>query len=215
MSKLHHRRGLLYLACVSLICAIVIMCAGASPAQSGRRSGKTPDNKTTTAAQPKITLFVTIEGRNQSANIPFYLSDTALAACVDRLRDATDVSVGASARDMSREGAVNRAKSEKELYVVWLQLENDYNNPSKPTRSGPEQVYVRYTIFEPVTANVKAEGRTTHETYRTGGGGVSTRSSSRRSPIYSESDLKKAAREAADRVLKALQIDPPPESSPS
>lgn len=192
-----------------------MICASGSPAQSGRRSAK-PGEKSTTSTPAKITLYVGIEGRDPStANIPFYLSDTALAACVDRLRDVTEVSVGASARDMSREDAVKRAKAEKELYVVWLQLENDYNNPAKPSRSGPEQVYLRYTIFEPGTANVKVEGRTTHETYRTGGGGVSTRSSSRRSPIYSESDLKKAAREAADRILKALQIEPPPESSPS
>ena len=214
MKALDHRRGLPLLASALLVGATVAICANSCPAQSGRRSSK-PAEKTGTTTAAKFTLFIGIEGRDQSAaNIPFYLSETALAACVDRLRDATGVSVGASARDLSREEAVSRAKSEKELYVVWLQLENDYNNPAKPSRSGPEQVYLRYTIFEPGTASVKAEGRTTHETYRTGGGGVSTRSSSRRSPIYSESDLKKAAREAADRILKALQIEPPPESSP-
>jgi hypothetical protein len=201
----------LFLVISAIFVAIALFTAESAHAQSGRRSSKSPEKSTSAA---KVTLFVAIGERDQTANVPYYLSDTALASCIDRLRDATEVSVGASARGMSREDAVRRAKTEKDVYVVWLEIEGDFTNPNKQSKSGPELLYVRYTVFEPGAATIKAEGRTQRETYRTGGGSVSAKSSSRKSPVYSDTALKAAAREAADALLRVFHIDPPIETTP-
>jgi hypothetical protein len=211
MTKLRHNgRSFTYLATVSLLIAMTL-CASTANAQSGRRS-KSADKPA--LAKPKVSLFVSIEDRNQFSNIPYYLSDTALDSCIDRLRDATEVSVSSSARGMTRAEAVHRAKAEKEIYVVWLQIESEIPDSKKPSKKGPEELYLRYTIFEPVTANVKVEGRTQHQIYRQAGGGMSSPTSSRNSPIYSEYALKQAAGEAADRVMRAFEITPPEEHVP-
>ena len=105
---------------------------------------------------------------------------------------------------MDRVDAVRRAKAEKEDYVVWLQIESDVLDAGKQQKDGPDELYVRYTIFEPVTGKVRQSGRTHQQIYKTGRGGVST--STRNSPVYSEYALKQAAREAAARILEAFDI---------
>ncbi len=197
---------------------VLLVTAGAANAQSGRRaqtqpaapsiSGPKAAAKTAPAARQRISLFVGVEDRNTFSNVPYYLSDTVLESCVDRLREAPSVSVSASGRGLPRVDAARRAKAEKEIYVVWLQLESDLASSRKQSRkSSPGDLYLRYTIFEPVTAKIKAEGRTHQQIYRTGRGGVLGPTSSRNTPIYSEYALKQAAREAALHVLEAFNIN--------
>jgi hypothetical protein len=199
-----------------ILVLILLVSGGAAKAQSGRRtqtppaapsiSGAKPVTKTEPAPQ-RISLFISIEDRNPFANIPYYLSDTVLDSCVGRLREASGVGVSASGRGLARTDAIHRAKSEKEIYVVWLQLESDLAGSRKSGKSSPGDLYLRYTIFEPGTAKIKAEGRTHQQIYRTGRGGVLGPTSSRNTPIYSEYALKQAAREAAQHVLEAFNIE--------
>ena len=56
---------------------------------------------------------------------------------------------------MTRAAAVHRAKAETETYVVWLQIESDIPISAKQSKSGPRELYLRYTIFEPTTARIK------------------------------------------------------------
>jgi hypothetical protein len=191
---------------------IILICASITSAQSGRRSAKSTEKST--APQKKVSLLVSIEDRNPFSNIPYYLADTALDACIDRLRDAAEISVSSSTRGMSRADAIRRAKTEKEIYVVWLQIVSGLPDSAKPSKKAPEELYLRYTIFEPTTARVIAEGRTHQSIYRMSGGGVSSQTSSRDSPIYSEYALKQAAREAGDLVMRAFEITPPEERPP-
>jgi hypothetical protein len=201
----------------SILFACMFVCVCAAQAQSGRRSTTTTTTtapsisgpKTVEKAQaktPKIQLIVGIENRNPFSNVPYYLSDTVLDNCVRHLGDAEEVHVTASGRGMTRADAITRAKTEKEAYVVWLQIESDVTSSSKQSRNDPGDLYVRYTIFEPVTTKIKQWGRTHQSIYRTGPGGVSAPTSSKSSPIYSEYALKQAAREAAERVLEAFDI---------
>lgn len=187
--------------------AIALACSSIA-AQSGRRSSK-PLDKSDKAPQRKISLLVSVEDRDQFSNIPYYLADTALDNCIDRLRDSPEISVSSSARGMSRADAIHRAKAEKLLYVVWLQIVSDIPVGAKQPKRGPEELYLRYTIFEPGDGRVTAEGRTHQGIYRISGGGMSAPNSSRNSPIYSEYALKQAAREAAELVMKAFEITPP------
>src|SRR6266571_1007749 len=99
-----------------LFIAIGVTFVALGQAQSGRRSPKSAD-KTEKPPQRKVSLLVSVEDRDQFSNIPYYLADSALDNCIDRLRDAAEISVSSSARGMSRAEANHRAKAEKEIYV--------------------------------------------------------------------------------------------------
>lgn len=183
-------------------------------AQSGRRSSngqttapsvsgpKTVDK--TPVKAPKIQLLVSVEDRNPLVSVPYYLSDTVLDNCVRRLNDATEITATTAGRGMTRAEAISKAKAQKEAFVIFLQIETDVTPSAKQAKNGPDELYVRYTIFEPATARTRQWGRTHQQIYKTGQGGVST--SSKNSPVYSEYALKQAAKEAAERVLEAFEI---------
>jgi len=107
---------------------------------------------------------------------------------------------------MNRAEAAKAAKAETERYVVWLQLGNDTGDAGKPIQNGADQLYVSYVIYEPLTANIKATGRTYHGIVKVGNIGVSGPTSTRRSTVYAEETVKRSAREAAERVLEAFDI---------
>jgi len=195
---------------------LILACAMLTQAQSGRRSTGAPPSTPSVsgpktvekapAKAPRIHLLVGVENRNPFTNIPYYLSDTVLDNCVRRLADSADIVPNAVGRGMDRVDAVRRAKAERESYVVWLQIQSDVLDSGKQQKNGPDELYVRYTIFEPVTAKVRQSGRTHQQIYKTGRGGVSSPTSSRNGAIYSEYALKQAAREAAERILEAFEI---------
>ena len=208
---------------MKLFLAMVILFASISAlqAQSGRRStgGSTTSTTSTTPSvagpktiekkptpKPQLMLLVGIEDRITLGPVPSYLSDTVLDNCVRRLGEAADVIPKSLGRAVARTDAINRAKGEKDTYVVWLQLGSDLEDAGKQSRNGPDELYVRYTIFEPVTGKVKQAGRTHKQIYRVGRGGVSAPTSSKNNPLYSEYAVKQAAQEAAERVLEAFDL---------
>ena len=209
-SVVHELRSLI------IFVAIVSACTHVTFAQSGRKSTGPPTTapsvsgprnvEKTTPKPPPIQLLVGVEDRNPVSNMPYYLSDTVMDNCVRHLNDAVEVNATAGQRGMTRGDAVNRAKAaDKNSFVVWLQIESDAMASAKQSKNGPDELYVRYTIFEPGTAKVKQWGRTHQSIYKTGRGGVSG-TSSKNSPLYSEYALKQAAREAAERILEAFDI---------
>src|SRR5439155_24130738 len=179
-------------------------------AQSGRPSSNGQPTATSVSGPktvekapvnaPKIQLLVSVEDRNLLVSVPYYLSDTVLDNCVRRLNDATEINATIARRSMTRAEAVIRAKAQKEAYVIFLQIESDITPSAKQAKNGPDELYVRYTIFEPATARIKQWGRTHQQIYKTGKGGGST--SSKNSPVYSEYALMQAARVGAERVLE-------------
>lgn len=195
---------------------VLVLSLSTAKPQSGRRSTNSPattpsvsGTKTVEkkpAAKPQLMLLVGIEDRNTFSSIPYYLSDTVLDNCVRRLGEATDVIPKSLGRGVARSDAIARAKAEKDLYVVWLQLGSDLEDSGKQSKNGPDELYVRYTIFEPVSGKVKQAGRTHKQIYRVGRGGVSAPTSSKNNPLYSEYALKQAAQEAAERVLEAFDL---------
>jgi len=209
MNALYNRRVILFVA-------ILFACAHVTHAQSGRRS---TDGTTTTAPSvsgpktvekkpakaPKLQLLVGIDNRDPNSNIPYYVTDTIIDNCVRRLGDATDVIVTSAGRAMNRSDAIKAAKEETVRYVVWLQIGSELaDSGKKPSKNSVDELYVSYTILEPGTAKFKQTGRSHHEIYQTGRGGVST--PNKNSPLYSDYALKQAATEAAERVLSAFDI---------
>jgi hypothetical protein len=201
-----------------IIFAILFACASVAYAQSGRRS---TGGTTTTAPSvsgpktvekkpekpPKLQLLVGVDNRDPTSNIPYYVTDTVIDNCVRRLGDASEVMVTSAGRGMNRAEAVKRAKEETVRYVVWLQIGSELADAGKkPSSNSVDELYVSYTILEPVTAKFKQTGRSHHQIYQTGRGGVSSPTSSRNNPLYSEYALKQAALETADRVLEAFGI---------
>lgn len=209
MNTLCHRRTL---------AVIAVLFAGAlvGQAQSGRRS----TTETTTTAPsvsgpktvekkpekpPRLQLLVGIDNRDPTSNIPYYVTDTVIDTCVRRLGDASDVMVTSAGRGMNRSDAIRRAKEETVRYVVWLQIGSDLADAGKqPTKNSMDELYVSYTILEPGTGKFKQTGRSHHQIYQTGRGGVSV--PNKNSPTYSEYALKQAAQETAERVLEAFDI---------
>jgi hypothetical protein len=209
MTTLYHRRILLF-------AAILFACAAVSYAQSGRRSTTVP---TTTAPSvsgpktvekkpekpPRLQLLVGIDNRDPSSNVPYYVADTVIDICVRRLGDASDVIVTSAGRGMNRADAIKAAKAETIRYVVWLQIGSELADAGRqPSKNSVDELYVSYTILEPETAKLKQTGRSHHQIYQTGRGGVSA--PIKNSPLYSEYALKQAALETADRVLAAFDI---------
>ena len=199
----------------SLFILLLLSCVTYVQAQSGRRSTTTPTTPSVSGTKPvekvtkpapRITLLVGVENRSPFLNIPYYLSDTVLENCMQRLNDSADVVPRSVGRGMERADAVRRAKEEKEAYVVWLQVESDVVDSGRQQKEGPDELYVRYTIFEPQTGKVRQSGRTHKQIYKTGRGGVSTPTSTRNGPLYSEYALKQAAREAAERILESFEV---------
>lgn len=209
MNALYNRRVILFVA-------ILFACATVNHAQSGRRS--TNGTKTTAPSvsgpktvekkpekPPRLQLLVGIDNRDPNSNIPYYVSDTVIDNCVRRLGDASEVIVTSAGRGMNRADAIKRAKEETVRYVVWLQIGSELADSGKqPSKNSVDELYVSYTILEPGTAKFKQSGRSHHQIYQTGRGGVST--PNKNSPLYSEYALKQAATEAAERVLAAFDI---------
>lgn len=209
MNALKHRRAL---AVIAVVFAGII----ASYAQSGRRS---TGGATTTAPSvsgpkavekkpekpPGLQLLVGIDNRDPTSNIPYYVTDTVIDNCVRRLGDASDVIVTSAGRGMNRAEAIKRAKEETVRYVVWLQIGSELADSGRqPSKNSMDELYVSYSILEPGTAKFKQSGRSHHQIYQNGRGGVSA--PTKNSPLYSEYALKQAARETAERILLTFEI---------
>lgn len=197
-----------------LLIVLLLSCAAYTQAQSGRRATTPPPTPSVSGArtvekpapQPvKLRFLVGVEERSPFLNVPYYLSDTVMDNCVRRLGDAANVIPTAIGRGIDRVAAVRRARTEKDAFVVWLQVESDALDSGRQQKDGPDELYVRYTVFEPQTGKARQSGRTRHSIYKTSRGGVAT-PTSRNGASYSEYALKQAAREAAERILEAFEI---------
>jgi len=217
ISSHYHQRSLSHFTVAALF--VVIVASAGTQAQSGRRAPK--GTKTVpTVSGPKevekppvpvkddrIPLALAIEELDPFSGIPYILAGTIRDTCAVRLTASAAVKVEIVGRGMNRSEAVKRAKAEKETYVVWLQIESDVFDRNRTGIDPPESLYLRYTVFSPVTGKTKTSGRTS-QVYRGGGGVLGRIPSSRGSSIYSEYALKEAAREVAEQVLEAFSINP-------
>ena len=204
-----------------------LSCVGTDIAQSGRRARtstpapvSTPEptpaptpNTSSEKPKPRFTFLIGMDRLNGLGNIPRYAYDDALRSLVDRLNDSLVVQVSGTPNDMSRGDAVQKAKLEKEGYVVWLQLELDTMS-SNTQNSGTPDIVIQYSVLAPTTAKQVTYGRTYTQAQRNGGGILNTRTSS----IYGDRYLNLAAQEAADKILAYFRshgpAPPPPNKKP-
>jgi hypothetical protein len=162
---------------------------------------KQPEKKPV-ANVPKVNLILAAN-RDLFTGILPYLYDSVLQSCAARLNDSSGVQVEVVPREMTRSDAVKRAKAEKDGFLVWLQLRVD--NFSGSSANSLDGIYIDYTVFESTTAKVRTQGNAYQAAHRQGGvviPGTSGRSSS----AITESRLREAAQDAAERILKALHV---------
>jgi hypothetical protein len=197
-----------------LLIAIVVAATALVCAQSGRRSAsKSPVPASTPAAEekpletrtdiaPKLQLLVGIQDPGAFDGVPAYVSDDVIRACVGRLNESAGVAATVTSDKMTRHDAIKLAKSESQRFVVWLEVRSEGMDASTGV-SSRYNLYVTYTIFEPATAKVKASGRAQHGTYSAGKVGIGVPRPSNVDPNYA---IRESARQAADKILSALEI---------
>jgi hypothetical protein len=217
----NHRRVLSVVASslsVVAVFALIALWAGPVAAQSGRRaprSSSAPAPTPTPQAEPverkpaaetraALSFIVGIDRVANFANIPMYLYDTVLRACAERLDDSPSVKVNIANREMNRGEAIKRAKAETESHVVWIQLR--FDSGMGQSDADLREVYLDYWVFAPTTAKVITNGRSYQQVYRGGGVIVMPRPGGRASLPYIEQLLKQAARDAAERILSAMDL---------
>ena len=193
--------------------AMLFVCALAVAAQSGRRAPKsapvpvgTPEPEPTPTlskpekVKPAFTFIVGMESNGGFSRVPLYVSSGVLRTFASRLDDSQSVAVQVESRDIGRAGAVQRARSEKEAYVVWLQLvQNNFSGRSGATDDSYD-VSIEYVVLAPTTAKQVAGGTVFPGTYRNRGVIAPTSSSN------GDYRLNQAAKAAAERVLDHFHV---------
>ena len=209
-------------AAVLFIIAVVAPCTRAQLGRGPKRDeSPTPKPTPVPSAKPsnrdksaRPTLIVTKLVQSPSLTIETRI---AFEGFVQRLSESRDVDVRSVATDVSRGEAVKRAKAERDAYVVWLRTEVDV--PDTETASiatiNPGCVLIAYTVYSPQSARIKTEGRTSQRDYVPAGCVASAShpapQPSERYPheLPYEERLKRAAHEAANRVLRAFNLPVP------
>jgi hypothetical protein len=202
---------------------LVLSYVSTSLAQSGRRVRKSdpvpvappePEPSPTPGAareklKPRFTFLVGVDRHGGFANIPLYAYDSVLGNVVARLDDSPAVQVNGSQSDMNRSDAVQKAKAEKEGYVILLQLELDAMSSNSQNSRTPD-IVIEYSVLAPTTAKQLTYGRTYTQAQRNRGGILNPGTSG----IYGDRYLNQAAQEAADKILAYFRshgpATPPP-----
>lgn len=194
------------------VCAVALLCLSQSAlAQSGRRqktvSSPSPPADTTTKdkegeakprAEKPAPLATVIVGGDRFSNSmtvgPTYI-DEAVESCTEDLNR----SGGLEARgggNMTRKEAVDRAKKETEVYVLWLEMRIEGNRA--------DDVTVSYILLRPQTAKIMASGNVYLATRRVGRGpvGVGVPGIGGRMPL--QYLMREAGREVAGRIADKI-----------
>jgi hypothetical protein len=176
--------------------------SGDQPAQPTPTPTPTP-TVSTDKQKPLLKFIVGIDRFDGFSGVPMTAYGGVLRNCADRLADSASVKVEVAQRDMSRSDAMDRAKKEKDAYVVWLQVR--VNNMGSNRSGTLDNVSIEYTVFEPTTAKRITSGATYPSAQRKGNVVLGRRTSD----LYNDELYNRAAREAAERILARFRIGLP------
>lgn len=214
---------------VCAACAVAM--TSLAHAQSGRRSPtmsktspapptaeKSGEAAATTTATKKdvkpLASFVIAEDTGSAFDVDYTARRIVLSAFVARLDQSSVVAVTRGGR-LTRKEARDRAKTEKEAFVVLVELEEELDNIStRGGRARPEDrlLVIKSYVYTPATGDLKFTDRFVARPYdsRASVGGV-------RVPVPSggtyglEAQFERAGRDAAQRLLSRFDITLPPE----
>jgi hypothetical protein len=193
-----------------VITVITLLSVAIAGAQSGRKSPRsaplppvpmpTPEKTAPVVnekSKPALTVIVGFERMNYYGNAAMVDEGAALRALVQRLNDHAGVEVADTKRNMTRSDALRAAKGEKEAYVIYVEISLDQMDGD---------LRMSYWVYSPQTAKIKASGRTYPSAYRNRGVILNPRST-----VYGTRQMEEAARDVAERILKAFQLHIPSE----
>ena len=192
---------------------LVAGCALAIVAQSGRRARKpepvptptpeaTPEPTPNAKPTPTFRFVVGVDKYGNFSRVPLYTYSGVVRSCAGRLADSRSVKSEISTHDMSRADAIRQAKAEQEAYIVWLQLRPNNFSGQTGANDNPNNVYIQYSVFAPVSGEQVTSGNTFPEAYRNARVRLPTSTTS--GDYY----LNLAAQGAAERILDHFHLRP-------
>lgn len=202
----------------TIILAVVLLAVSVQ-AQSGRRHTKpppaapvpTPTPEPSPSATPQdkeseISFYLGADRGTAFVSFPWAYYSAVLQGCAERLRAGSSANVDFTERHLSRGEAIEKAKAETKTYVVLLTLVAD--SMTNRNQSSYGDLELDFVVFAPQTAKVVISGRTYPNANRRGPLVVGPT----RGPaggIYRERLLNEAGEDAANRILKALNLNVP------
>lgn len=204
-----------YRLALSISCILILSQAGNAQLNSGPKR----DSPSTASKEAPLHLVGTY--LIPKPNVAFH-TGLVFRNLLERLQESVLLRVSEE-KEMRRKDAADLAKRGEDSFVVWLQLDmelgrNDEAKDSETTAFraiNPACLFVSYEVFAPKTGKTIKQGHEYQPGYQdrcAGGVYHTTPYPDRPMPTHStpELDLKHAAREAADRIITALDIPVPP-----
>lgn len=180
-------------------------------AQSGRRRATPepaapvptptpePTPKPKQESKSDLGFIVGVDQSDSFNSVPLTYYSTVMNACADRLRRNSSATV-TTASQLTRSEAIKKAKSEKTTYVVYLRFTSmsmrDYSS---------QEAELEFIVYAPTTAKVATSGRSYKNANNKGPIVVQPPGGSG-NIVYQEQLLRRAAEDAADRILKSLHL---------
>jgi hypothetical protein len=173
--------------------------------------------KTDPSGAPLFSFYV-LEDENTDLflNLPSSTHTLVMNSFITRLQDSPNVSVAAGGKS-DRKRAHDHAKIERDAFTVLVQLDAETTGGRPPTTGRPTDLgslVVRYYVYAPTTATLKLQGQVYMRPYQASArvGGVRVPlPTPRTNRLPVEYAFEQAGREAAERIMSALDIHIPPE----
>jgi hypothetical protein len=215
-------RRLVSVACAALM---VVALACAAQAQSGRRVQKQkeiapvpqpspePEAKKSAPEPTQTFNLLVLADNTYSMSGSTTAQQTVQQAFMQRLHESPSLVIATDSARTTRGGASKRAKDERERFVVWIGLRASgmNNDPAGIRRPRPEDYYIEYAVYEPVTGKTRAAGNVyLRPGYGSVGGVVVGAPSCYPAVFANEYEFIFGAIDAANRVMKSLYLPLPP-----
>jgi hypothetical protein len=184
-----------------------------TPQEAQGESESVPRGSSSSATKSTVASFLVFENDDAFLAIDRMTRQDITDAFVRRMSQAAGVSASSSGR-ATRQEARDRARSEREAFIVLFQIEEDSFAAGSSSRSDPRTFVIRTYVFAPQTGDLKFQDTVHQRPYRESAtiGGIRVPVPNRRIERYpSELQLQQAARDAADRLLRRFNITLPPE----
>lgn len=211
-------------AFVSFSLLFAAALAAGTWAQSGRRAPKpqeiAPVPTPTPVPTPKrhetdVTnkINVLVVGEESYAMQASTVEGLVRESFMQRLRESGSLVIDTDSSRTTKGGAQKRAKDEKERFVVWMTLRyaGGAVDPINMQRARAQDYYIEYGVFEPATGKTHSSGNVyLRAGYGTIGGVAVGAPTCYPSTYANELEFVYGAIDTANRVMRSLDVPPPP-----
>jgi hypothetical protein len=212
-----------------LLALALLALASVASAQSGRRAPKpattptpeaTPEAESESVSRPRaqkpsdvIVSFIVVEQEAVFLNLDYGAKQAVMETFMRRLGQSRAVSVSSGGKG-GRKDARDRAKKERETFVVLFEMEEERAAMGEASvgRVDSRTLLLKTYVYAPESGDLKYTDTIMQRPYRpsTTVGGVRVPVPGRRVEQYpSQLQLEQAARDAADRLMSRFGVRPP------